>query len=118
MPDHAPHPALAPVLESLARLSTYQPTGAADLADLLKGLHGYDSPNVLDGLIEVLRTLATWARSEAGTAALGAGNAVNIIGHLYETAIELAATGADHLDRAREVTGHYHGTAATNGGAR
>jgi hypothetical protein len=118
MTGHTPHPALAPVLTSLAALRAYQPTGAADLAEVLKDLHGYAIPNVIDAIVDVLWNLADWARSETGTDTLGPESGANVAEHLCEAAAELMGTGAAHLDRARAATGHYDGTATTGGTPR
>ncbi len=118
MTGHTPHPALAPVLDSLAALHAYRPTSAADLADVLKDLHGYAIPNVIDAVVDVLWDLGDWAKSDPGADALGAESAENVAEHLYNAAAGLMVVGCSHLDRARAATGHYEGTTATTGGER
>ena len=96
------HPAVAPVIEALNTLANYQPTSAPDLADVLKTVHDMYGETVIDALAVALRKLA------------GRTPTPQVTGHLNEAADKLYALGADEIDRAREATGHYNGTAGTD----
>jgi hypothetical protein len=111
---HTAHLAVAPVLTALAQLAAYEPTGPVDLADVLKDLHGHAIPNLVDGLVDVLWQLADRTRDAAARDVLDPARAETVAEHLCQFAADLSARACDHLDRAREATGHYAGSADTN----
>ncbi|HEV2343471.1 MAG TPA: NUDIX domain-containing protein [Actinocrinis sp.] len=106
----APHPAVAPTLAALAQLAAYQPTDAADLADVLRSLHAYAAPNVIDALSDVLDHLADHATRAVAHGQFDGEHAGQVAEHLARMSSHLSAGAWDHLDRARADTGHYHGS--------
>lgn len=108
---HTAHPAVAPVLAALARLAAYQPTDAADLADVLRSLHAYATPNVIDALSDALCHLGERATLAAASGQFDRERAEQVAEHLARASDQVTASAWDHLDRAREATGHYHGAA-------
>lgn len=104
----APHHAVAPVLAALADLAAYEPTGAADLADVLRSLHAYATPNVIDTLSDVLDHLAERATLAAAHGQFDSEHAELVADHLARMSTQLSAGAWHHLDRAREATGHFH----------
>ncbi len=102
------HPAVAPVLAALAQLATYEPTSAADLAHVLRCLHAYAEPNVIDALSDALDQLAQRATLAAAQNRFEPERAERVADHLSRMSTQLYAAAWDHLDRAREATGHYH----------
>jgi len=104
----APHRAVAPVLAALAQLATYEPTSAADFAHVLRSLHAYAEPNVMDSLSEVLDHLAQRATRAAAQGRFDTDRAELVADQLARMSNHLTAGAWDHLDRAREATGHFH----------
>lgn len=107
MSGPTPHPAVAPVIAALAQLATYEPTGAADLADVLRSLHAYAEPNVIDTLSDVLDHLAQRTTLAATQGQFDRERAETVADHLARAGEQLTASAWDHLDRAREATGHF-----------
>ncbi len=105
-----PHPAVAPVLAALAQLTAYEPTSAADLAHVLRSLHAYAEPNVIDALSDVLDRLAERATLAAAQSRFDPERAERVVDRLSRMSAHLTAGAWDHLDRARQATGHYHPT--------
>lgn len=105
----ATHPAVAPVLVALDRLAAYEPTSARDLADVLRSLHAYAAPNVIDTLSGVLDHLADHAELAARRGQFDSEHAEQVADHLARMSSQLSASAWDHLDRARAATGHFHG---------
>ena len=110
MTPHTAHRAVAPVLAALTQLTAYEPTGAVDLADILKDLHGHGIPNLIDGLVDVLWHLADRARDAGARDVFDPARAETIAEQLCQFAAELSGAACDHLDRARQATGHWSGS--------
>lgn len=108
MSGHTPHPAVAPVLAALDRLSAYQPTSAADLAHVLRSLHAHATPNVIDALSDALCHLANHTTHAATHGRFDPERAKQVADHLARMSNQLSAGAWDHLDHARAATGHYH----------
>lgn len=111
MSEYAPHPAVAPVLAALARLAAYEPTSAADLAPVLRSLHAYAEPNVIDALSDALDQLANRTALAAAHGRFDTDRAEMVGDQLARMSSQLTAGAWDHLDRARAATGHFHGPA-------
>jgi hypothetical protein len=93
------HPAVAPVIAALEALTDYQPTSAADLADVLISVHNADCANVIGWLAVAVGVLGRKSTTK------------QVYYHLNDAADRLSSVGSDEIDRAREATGHRNGTA-------
>jgi hypothetical protein len=96
------HPAVAPVIEAVNALADYRPTSATDLADVLKSVHEMGRDNLIKALASALYRFGMGATANEVTA------------YLNDAAEHLSALGCDDIDRAREATGHWYGSAGTD----
>jgi len=99
------HPAVAPVVDALRSLRTYQPADQADLAEVLRSVNNCSEPDtILDNLYYLLHGLAEWHNKDQGYDTDADPETQTMVAfHLHEAANTISGAGMDRIDRAHPL---------------